>query len=160
MSRRQQIGITVSAGFGISLLSDSDMTKRWRGCAGAGCGLVLAVTVASVSPVLARADPEPSYPGPPPGVHNLSEQKYLHDIAAFGIQFTPTGVVGETNAISAGYGICDDLRGGYSRAWVTANASTLPGLANLGVGSLPSQQRQQLVNTAWVDLCPEVPDKG
>ena len=122
--------------------------------------LVIATIAAFAIPVLARADPEPPYPGPPPGAHSLGEQKFLHDIAAEGMHPSPPGVAGESNAISEGYVICDDLRGGYSRAWVTANAPTLPGLANLGAGSLSSHQRQLLVNTAWTDLCPEVPDKG
>jgi Protein of unknown function (DUF732) len=108
-------------------------------------------------PVPTWADPEPPYPGPPPGVHNLSEQKFLHDIATEGMKPSPPGPAGESNAISEGYVICDSLRGGYSRAWVTANAPTLPGLANLGAGSLPAHLRQLLVNAAWVDLCPQVP---
>ncbi|WP_419538155.1 DUF732 domain-containing protein [Mycobacterium colombiense] len=116
-------------------------------------GLVVAV------PNLAHADPPP-YPGPPPGTHNLSEQKFLNDIASEGMHPSPPGIAGESNAISEGYVICGDLRGGYSRAWVTANAPTLPGLSNLGAGSLSPHERQLLINTAWTDLCPEVPDRG
>lgn len=117
----------------------------------------LLVTAAGIwaFPVLVRADPEP-----PPGGHNLGEQKFLHDIVTEGMQPTPPGPAGESNSLSEGYVICGDLRGGYSRGWVSANAPTLPGLSNLGAGSLPPHLRQLLVNTAWVDLCPEVPDKG
>lgn len=113
-----------------------------------------------VEPISASADPEPSRPmSPSPGAHTLGEKKFLDDIAAQGMHIAP-GVAGETNALSEGYVICGDLRGGYSRAWVAENASTLPGLANLGAGALSPHERQLLVNTAWVDLCPEVPDKG
>jgi hypothetical protein len=123
-----------------------------------GAVITLLITAAGTLaiPVLARADPGP----PPPGVHNLSEQKFLADIATEGMRPAPPGPAGESNALSEGYVICGDLRGGYSRAWVTANAATLPGLSNLGAGSLPPHLRQLLVNTAWVDLCPEVPAKG
>lgn len=111
-------------------------------------------------PTSAAADPGPPHPmSPPPGAHTLGEKKFLDDIAAQGMRLAP-GIAGETNALSEGYVICGDLRGGYSRAWVAENASTLPGLANLGAGTLSPHERQLLVNTAWVDLCPEVPDRG
>ena len=70
------------------------------------------------------------------------------------------GVEGESNAISEDYVICGDLRAGYSRAWVAANAPMLPGLANLGAGSLSSHQRQFLVNAAWVDLLAQEADSS
>jgi hypothetical protein len=136
------------------------VADRLNVCAAAGCGLSIGVIAVFGFPVLARADPEPPYPKPPPGVHNLSEQKFLRDIVADGMQPSPPGVTGESNSISEGYVICDDLRGGYSRAWVTANAAALPGLANLGAGALSPHQRVLLVNAAWVDLCPNVPDNG